>query len=238
MKLQLIDSGKASALTNMAIDQKLLEGLLLNPEPILHFYEWETNSGTYGHFIRPFAFLNEQAVQKHQLQLAKRPTGGGIVFHLCDFAFSMLVPATHWAFSLNTLENYAFVNRLVANSIQCFLGISTATHLLPIENAPLDQSSGYFCMAKPTIYDVMLDGRKVGGGAQRRTKQGFLHQGTISLAMPSEEFLNEILLPGTSVLEEMRRNTFALLGQSYSLQQITEAKKQFRQLLYAQACDL
>lgn len=230
MKLQVIDTGKASASKNMEIDQKLLDTLVSSPDPILHLYDWEADSATYGYFIDPFAFLNAQTVKRHPLQLAKRPTGGGIVFHLSDFAFSLLVPSTHWAFSVNTLDNYAFVNRIVADSVQQFLGRSQSTELLQVENVPLDQPSRHFCMAKPTKYDVMLEGRKVGGGAQRRMKQGFLHQGTISLAMPSEKFLNEILRPGSSVLESMKKNTFALLGQTYTPQELKEAKESFRQL--------
>ena len=66
-------------------------------------------------------------------------------------------------------------------------------------------------MAKPTIYDIMVDGRKLGGAAQRKTRKGFLHQGTIALTPPSIPYLEAILLPGTGVLEAMQANTFTLL---------------------------
>lgn len=36
------------------------------------------------------------------------------------------------------------------------------------------------CFAGPTLHDVMkADGRKICGGAQRRTRNGVLHQGSI-----------------------------------------------------------
>src|SRR5262249_49694531 len=141
---------------------------------------------TYGHFIAPSQFLNLSAMADLGLDLAQRPTGGGITFHLSDLAFSMLIPASHPGYSANTLANYAFINHLVAKAIKEFMHLSKEPLLLPIEPALSDPKAAHFCMAKPTKYDLMLDGRKVAGAAQRRTKFGFLHQGTISLALPDE----------------------------------------------------
>jgi lipoate-protein ligase A len=49
-------------------------------------------------------------------------------------------------------------------------------------------------MARPTKYDVMLQGRKIAGAAQRKTKAGFLHQGTIALLCPDPELLGAVEL--------------------------------------------
>jgi lipoate-protein ligase A len=35
------------------------------------------------------------------------------------------------------------------------------------------------CFAKPVRADVMIDGRKIAGAAQRRTRRGLLQQGSI-----------------------------------------------------------
>jgi len=35
------------------------------------------------------------------------------------------------------------------------------------------------CFANPVRADVLIDGRKIAGAAQRRTRQGLLHQGSI-----------------------------------------------------------
>src|SRR5439155_555754 len=40
-------------------------------------------------------------------------------------------------------------------------------------------ASGYSCFANPVRADVMIDGRKVAGAAQRRTRSGLLQQGSI-----------------------------------------------------------
>jgi len=221
-----IDTGKRSAAENMALDAALLEDLKVEREPILHLYDWNQEAATYGHFIKPEKCLNLEGVEKLSLQLAKRPTGGGIIFHTCDLAFSVLVPATHPTFSLNPLDNYAFVNNRVIEAINQM--VELPAELLPAEPTPLDESCKHFCMAKPTKYDVMIQGKKVGGAAQRKTKDGYLHQGSISLGLLSEESLNEVLNLQTQVQEGMRRNSFSLLGENWTQKELIEARLELR----------
>lgn len=228
-KWTIIDSGASDAQGNMEIDAKLLQEL--DPSsisPVLHFYDWISPSATYGHFINPSDHLSEFVFTHGYLQLAKRPTGGGLIFHTNDLAFSVLVPAAHDAYSVNILENYAFVNRLVIEVIEEFVGRPVPLNLLLNEPGAKDHHSGNFCMAKPTKYDVMLDGRKVGGGAQRRTRAGFLHQGTISLSVPDRDFLGKILLPHTCVHKAMLENTCSLLSGIPSPKELCEARQSLR----------
>ena len=115
--MKVLDTGTRSAQANMDLDATLLEEL---EEPLLHFYDWEGEAATHGYFIQPEKFLNLKRVKAHKLSLARRPTGGGIVFHNCDLAFSVLIPATHPSFSTNPLDNYAFINRRVVEAIAAF----------------------------------------------------------------------------------------------------------------------
>lgn len=212
----------------MAIDADLLENLSPDGSPILHFYDWEGDSATYGYFLNPASLLDLEEVEQQGLHLARRPTGGGVVFHVCDLAFSALVPAHFSSFSTNTLDNYNFINSAVKKAVKNFLQIPQNPILLPEEPVPLDEDCRHFCMAKPTQYDVMLEGRKIAGAAQRKRKQGYLHQGSIAIALPKEEFLNSILLPGTQVKEAMLQNTFSILGRDWTpadLQEVRHALK-------------
>jgi lipoate---protein ligase len=103
--------------------------------------------------------------------------------------------------------------------------------LTPDDFSPWDPNCFHFCMAKPTKYDVMWDGRKVAGAAQRKTKKGYLHQGTIALVMPPQEYLEQILLPGTKVKEAMQAHTCPLLGRAASHAQMVQAKQRLSALL-------
>jgi lipoate---protein ligase len=207
MKWKIIDTGSADPGSNMAADAALLQSLEAESVGILHLYDWSAPSATYGHFADFEALIDLQAARAHGLQTARRPTGGGLLFHLTDFAFSVLVPSTHPMHSMNTMDNYAAVNHIVENIMHdCF---HCHTALLSKESAAIGDAR-YFCMAKPTKYDVMAGGKKIAGAAQRQTRHGFLHQGTIHLTLPPEQIVRDVL-KDNSVFEAMRLHSFSFV---------------------------
>ncbi len=231
LQWQVLDTGVHSAEENMRLDAELLEKADAFARPVLHLYKWAGDCATYGYFTDPADFLNLDHAKKLSLDLARRPTGGGIIFHLWDLAFSVLVPAHCPEFSTDTLKNYAFVNNAVLASVKEFLNENPPLLLTPDDYAPRDPNCTHFCMAKPTKYDVMWEERKVAGAAQRKTKKGFLHQGSIALVMPPPDYLQRVLLPGTKVQEAMQAHTYPLLGKSIGAEQMEAAKQSLRQLL-------
>lgn len=231
MVWKIIDTGVGTAEENMRYDARILEEADLHPSPILHLYEWEGKCATHGYFVEPQELLDLDAARALGISLARRPTGGGIVFHLWDMAFSVLVPASSPEFSQNTLENYAFVNQAVLGAVKEFLCGSPPLSLIPEDLVEWDGKCRHFCMAKPTKYDVMWEGRKIAGAAQRKTRKGFLHQGTIALSMPCLETLGATLLPGSQVASAMQAHTCPLLGANPSEQQMRAAKRSLGELL-------
>jgi lipoate-protein ligase A len=213
MKLKIIDSGKAAADKNMALDEQLLAGIDRHTLPCLHFYDWESPSATYGYFAKPQTLLNLQGIAAHGIQLARRPTGGGIIFHQFDFAFSFLLPATDSHFSLNTLENYRFVNSLIAAALAPFLSEDRQLALQPAAAERGGRELRHFCMAMPTVYDLVLGHKKLVGGAQRRTQQGLLHQASIAMVLPAEAFLKAVLPEASTVAAAMLNSSYPLLGE-------------------------
>ncbi|MBS0615724.1 MAG: hypothetical protein JSR58_04135 [Verrucomicrobia bacterium] len=223
MRWKEIDTGLASAATNMQLDAQMLESL---EQPTLHFYDWAKPSITYGHFIDPSKFLNLSSLERRGIDYARRPTGGGIVFHMWDLAFSVLVPAKSNLFSLNTLDNYAFVNQAVLRAAQNFMGEKKNLSLTPTDLAARQEDCRRFCMAQPTKYDVIWNERKIAGAAQRKTRQGFLHQGTIALVMPEMEVLQDVLRGG-DIASAMLAHTYPLSGEK----KLEDARNELKQLL-------
>jgi lipoate-protein ligase A len=227
MAWNLIEREAATAVSNMEFDVELLNTLSPEGSPILHLYDWVKPSATYGFFSRPHELLNMEAVERIGFDLARRPTGGGIVFHTWDLAFSVLIPSGSPLYSQNTLENYELINRVVFDVVQDFIGKNIAMSLTPQDAAMKSTQQAFFCMARPTKYDLVVGNKKVVGAAQRKTKQGFLHQGTIALQAPDLSLLNEMLLP-KDVCRAMQRATFPLLGENDSLE---EGRKHLKELL-------
>lgn len=225
----MIDTGAADGETNMALDAQLLADLRSDGKAILHFYDWLGPTATYGHFIDPKKHIDLDQARFNHLSLARRPTGGGIVFHIWDLAFSFLMPALHSACSENTLDNYKFVNGVVLEAVKEYLELEAI--LIPDHAPLLGPNCKHFCMARPTIYDVVYKGLKIAGAAQRRTKRGYLHQGTISLAFPHLGLLKKVLLSQEEVTRAMEAYTFAPLGRLWTPESLSGARDKLKELL-------
>ena len=228
---KIIESACLDPAGIMEKDARLLSNLASDDSPIIHFYEWSVPSLTYGYFTDPGRFLNLNALKDCGVGLAKRPTGGGIIFHLTDFAFSVLLPAGTPSLSINPLENYALINRWVAEAVGSLPQLAHPPDLL---TPSLESTkSAPFCMAKPTQYDLVIDGRKVGGAAQRRTKNGLLHQASISVKQPPADLLRKVLLEPESVLKAMGENSYCILPSNANAQGLKECRRQLKELLIA-----
>jgi lipoate-protein ligase A len=167
------DVATRSAAMNMAIDQALLESAAA---PSIRFYRWESPALSFGYFGR-FADVAEKASER---DLVRRWTGGGIVFHGQDLTYSVVIPANDPVFAESPMSIYENVHRalrkvLFANGERAEL--AAVASVVDVETAIVDR--GYNCFANPVRADVTIDGRKVAGAAQRRTRAGLLQQGSV-----------------------------------------------------------
>lgn len=224
--VHVLDTGKQTAKENMQIDHDLLLRLQPDDSPILHFYDWAEPSITHGYFIEVDKFLKKT----EGIAISRRPTGGGILFHMWDFTFSVFIPKNHEGYSNDVLKNYRYINDRVVIALKEFFQDRSPLNLLPEEPLPLNPDSKFFCFAKPTKYDVMIGGKKVAGAAQRRKQNGYLHQGSISLVSPNFELLSTLLVePG--VLDAMKCHTFAPLPHNTRPLEIENAKVDIKRAL-------
>jgi lipoate-protein ligase A len=174
------DDDAQSAAMNMAIDEALLERLTV---PTVRFYRWRSPALSFGYFGR-FA---DVAKYQGTRDLVRRWTGGGIVFHGEDLTYSILIPANDAAFAESSMWIYEKIHRalceaLVAKGLNAVVagigdpGPWRAT-TRTVRTALSDASRK--CFANPVRADVVINGRKVAGAAQRRTRRGLLQQGSI-----------------------------------------------------------
>ena len=210
--MQLLDTGVNGAEENMLLDAKLLAELSPSGAPLLHFYDWARPSLTHGYFIIPEQHLRSYPA----FDRARRPTGGGIVFHTWDLAFSLLLPASHPIYALKPVESYRAINQIALQAMQSLFTITA--DLLP-DHTP---APAPFCMTGPTQFDIRCEGKKLAGAAQRRRTNGLLHQGTLSLATPDPAILSAILL-SEEAAQKIQNASYAPLGPCTTAQ-LTDAR--------------
>lgn len=148
---------------NMAIDEAILRS---THEPILRFYNWATPCVSLGYFQ---SFQEISARFPNQI-LVRRWTGGGAVEHGSDLTFSLIVPRGHALAQLRPSESYLRIHQILIKAMQL-----PAAKLVCEPNA----LSGESCFESPVAGDILLDGKKICGGAQRRSRYGLLHQGSL-----------------------------------------------------------
>jgi lipoate-protein ligase A len=169
------DTAHAAAM-NMAIDEALLEHATV---PSIRFYQWQSPALSFGYFGK-FADVTSYAGER---DLVRRWTGGGIVLHGDDLTYAIVIPSGDAAFGESSMYVYEKIHRalrrvLIANGEHAEIAAETTPNAQRSTlNAQL--ASNKSCFANPVRADVMIDGRKVAGAAQRRTRRGLLQQGSI-----------------------------------------------------------
>ena len=169
-----------SAAMNMAIDEALLE---YAPIPLIRFYRWQSPALSFGYFGR----FTDVARYQCERDLVRRWTGGGIVFHGEDLTYSLAIPTSDTAFAELSISIYENVHRALCDALsetgQRAVVVTGADDpgpgSTPVAVRTGISDAGYSCFANPVRADVMIDGRKIAGAAQRRTRCGLLQQGSI-----------------------------------------------------------
>ena len=169
------DESPHSAAINMAIDEALLETAVA---PTIRFYRWRSPALSFGYFGK----FSDVAIYAAERDLIRRWTGGGIVFHGADLTYSIVIPASDPVFDESSIAIYEKIHRvLCAALVKMGQRAVVAVDPAGFSAAPRAavNASGYNCFANPVRADVMMDGRKIAGAAQRRTRRGLLQQGSI-----------------------------------------------------------
>jgi lipoate-protein ligase A len=170
MNWLFINSGKCDAAFNMALDEALLENVSRLGKPVLRFYGWTEPAATFGYFQK----FSEVERAMHLRPLIRRPTGGGIVPHDADWTYSFAVPPNQEWYSLAAIESYRRIHEWIQLAF-AKLNIVTELAVCSKKSAPGE------CFVGHEKFDVLWQGRKIAGAAQRRNKQGLLIQGSVQL---------------------------------------------------------
>lgn len=153
----------------MACDETLMRTAAI---PVLRIFRWSRPWVSAGYFVS----MNEARALRPDLPVCRRWTGGGIVVHEGDFTFSLSVPKAERLASLRPSESYLRIHAALVEALN-----DTGWHAKLAEDAA--QAAGE-CFAAPVEHDVLANGSKIAGGAQRRTRHGLLHQGSVQTGKP------------------------------------------------------
>jgi lipoyl(octanoyl) transferase len=164
----LLRQGRRAPDYNMALDEALLQLAPKLARPVLRFYGWTAPAATFG-YSQHYAEIEKLTRLR---PLLRRPTGGGLVPHDADWTYCLVFPAGYFWHRLKAVESYRRVHEWIRDA---FAKMNVATTLAPASRKEIPGQ----CFVGAEKDDVLWQGRKIAGAAQRRTRGGLLIQGSV-----------------------------------------------------------
>ncbi|MCM2357022.1 MAG: lipoate--protein ligase family protein [Geobacteraceae bacterium] len=191
---RLVDTGPLDGAANMAVDEALLSSFA--PErsaPVLRLYGWTPPALSLGRFQKGGEVLDLERCAAAGVPVVRRITGGGVIFHADELTYAIVCAPRQIAAAATVKESF----RILTSFLLRFYGKLGLKARYAVDHPPGGTRLGErtpFCFAGRESYDILIDGRKIGGNAQRRLRHAIFQHGSIPLANRAAEgagFLRE-----------------------------------------------
>jgi lipoate-protein ligase A len=191
---------------NMAVDEMLFaaaeEGRA--DGPVLRLYAWRPWCLSIGYHQELREVCDRGHCLKAGYDVVRRATGGKAVLHADEITYAIVARHDETPFSGGGLTGtYGLIAEALAASLKV-LGLKVTTTM---RSLPIPPKGGTPCFLVPSEKEILVEGRKVVGSAQRRGARAFLQHGAIPLHLDYEELARATGQDGGQI--DMYRRAFA-----------------------------
>lgn len=186
MSCRFLVDAPSSGAWNMAVDEVLLDEAAAKGMSTLRFYNWSSPTVSLGYF-QQFQDVQPNSAW-HGCPVVRRLTGGGAIVHDREITYSLAVGAAQsWAREPERL--YVHIHGALVRAMQP-LGIAAvcvpfsenrATAALRNRRPASRGGDPFLCFHRRGPGDVIVDGIKVAGSAQRHRRGAVLQHGSLLL---------------------------------------------------------
>jgi lipoate-protein ligase A len=215
--LRVLDTETADGPTNMGLDLALLDAVDADPtQVILRFYRWSEPTLSVGYFQHYADALADP--RWLDAPIVRRPSGGGALWHDDDLTYALVVPRAH-ALAARPQVLYRTVHAALTEALRD-RGADAYRRAERPSAAEASPRSPFLCFLDRDPEDVLVDGHKVIGSAQRRRPRAVLQHGSIlsrtSPATPELPGLDRVAIDASSSawIEESTQRLAQALGLS------------------------
>jgi len=180
-RFRLIRSGSADAMYNMALDEKMFDRYMEDGIPVFRVYGWESASFTYGVSQKPENEIDIKRCALDGVQIAKRMTGGGVLFHHNEVTYSLVCAKEDIKEPDGVFVSYRKISAFLI-SFYGSLGLN-ASFALEAEDFKDRCAPHELCSASREKYDIVINGKKIGGNAQKRKRRAVFQHGSIPISV-------------------------------------------------------
>lgn len=176
MKWYLIEDPPGDGAYNMAVDHYLMGRTGDLGGPILRLYRWIQPTLSIGRNQRLESSVNIDACGEAGVPIIRRMTGGQAVLHGTDLTYAVTAPLQGAVWGTSIMSTYKVLSRVFlrlfgnldfAPTAQAFSGRDRLAKASPV------------CFATPSAQEILIDGKKLVGSAQRRRHDAFIQHGSI-----------------------------------------------------------
>ena len=227
---RLLDSSAHDGFTNMAADEAILLAVQQGQAPpTLRLYAWQPSCLSIGAFQSASGDVDIEACAQCGIDWVRRPTGGRAILHDQEVTYSVAAPQANERVAGDVMESYRRISLGLLHGLR-LLGVDAKLAPSTIPAAPPGAAKPAACFAAPSQHEIMVDGRKIIGSAQRRQGSALLQHGSLLLDLDVKKLM--ALLRFTSyeerqaVTARVRAESVtlrSLLGRAVAYSEVTQA---------------
>jgi lipoate-protein ligase A len=220
---ELIIDGAIDGISNMAIDAALLDEVeaLSDLRTIVRFYGWLRPTVSLGRNQTIDKAVDVEYCSANGIDVVHRPTGGRAVLHDDELTYAVISNDSS-SFGDTIYGNYKRVSEALCLGYTR-LGVPAVLAPDTRKTAALANGGDPPCFLSPSRYELMVDGRKIVGSAQRRVHQSFLQHGSMPITCNREVLARATRLPDASPLEREMAGVAEFLPERPTIEQLTGA---------------
>lgn len=169
---------------NMALDEVAAETAAGGGPRTLRVYRWDPGTLSLG-YHQSADTVDWAYCEREGVPVVRRPTGGGGIYHdfVGDISYSIVVSAADVPGDL--MESYTVLLEPVLDALER-IGVPAA---VAEERADAIHEPSCYLRGVHPAHDVVVNGRKISGTAQHRTRDAVVQHGSITFAREVDRHL-------------------------------------------------
>lgn len=185
-----MDGECLDAYSNMAIDETLLRSFHPSfSRPVFRLYGWDPPALSLGRFQKAGEAIDLERSRAEGVAVVRRITGGGVIYHSDELTYSIVCAPQHIPATSSVRDSFRVLTRFLLN----FYGRLGFEAVHAADVAPPGSRLGGrpdFCFAGREPFDILINGRKIGGNAQYRSRKVIFQHGSVPLSSHVEKGLS------------------------------------------------
>lgn len=191
-KWRLLITPPSDAFYNMALDEALFLSYQDHKTPTLRIYSWEKPSITLGYSQEYDNVINDEFVKNDNVAVVRRITGGQAIVHDNELTYSLVASLEDIEAAKTVKDSYRIICSCLIDAYKkCGLD-AMFSYQSPERN--YDRLKANLCFSSREDYDILVNGKKLGGNAQKRKKELLLQHGSIPFSISQisfDKYVNE-----------------------------------------------